>query len=199
MLHSSHGTPQLPRAVLRPWGHPGKQFNSFAVNPDTSRIAELDTILPHLILVSVEHYDFHGNTRSGSIVVHDDIAPLVASLFHYMHMVKFPLTGVAPIADPRLAHSDNAAMRHNISTGWNYRLKTGGSELSAHAMGYALDINPLLNILPPGAQHVPGAPGVLTHDHPVVLCAKKLGFTWGGDWTSLRDYQHFEFPRPSTP
>ena len=34
-------------------------------------------------------------------------------------------------------------------------------------------------------------PGVITAKGPVVAAFKKAGFTWGGNWKSLKDYMHF--------
>ena len=34
-------------------------------------------------------------------------------------------------------------------------------------------------------------PGMVTSDGPVVSAFRDIGWEWGGDWTSLKDYQHF--------
>lgn len=68
-----------------------------------------------------------------------------------------------------------------------------------HSYGFALDINPLQNpyikgavVLPKGAVYDPAVPGTLTGTCAVVKTFKRLGWTWGGEWKSLKDYQHFE-------
>ena len=92
-------------------------------------------------------------------------------------------------------------MAADNSSGFNYREKTGGGSLSNHAYGRAIDINTFENpyvkgklILPPGANYNQSAAGTFTGTHPLVLLMKKLGWSWGGDWTNLQDYQHFEKP-----
>jgi hypothetical protein len=49
-------------------------------------------------------------------------------------------------------------------------------------------------VLPPGAKYDPDAPGTLTADHPVTRAFLARGWEWGGNWKTLKDYQHFEKP-----
>jgi len=37
-----------------------------------------------------------------------------------------------------------------------------------------------------------GLPHVITHEDTCYRIFTDLGFTWGGDWESVKDYQHFE-------
>ncbi len=34
-------------------------------------------------------------------------------------------------------------------------------------------------------------PGMITPDGPVVAAFRSIGWEWGGEWSSLKDYQHF--------
>ena len=90
-------------------------------------------------------------------------------------------------------------MAANNTSSINYREVTGGKKLSNHGLGFAIDINPLLNpyiknelTLPIGSVYNPEKSGTLTADHIVVKTFLKLGWEWGGNWQSLKDYQHFE-------
>jgi peptidoglycan L-alanyl-D-glutamate endopeptidase CwlK len=49
-------------------------------------------------------------------------------------------------------------------------------------------------VLPHGAKYDPGVAGTFTVDHPIVRAFLQLGWDWGGNWTSPKDYQHFEKP-----
>lgn len=78
---------------------------------------------------------------------------------------------------------------------------TGGGELSNHAYGRAIDINTVQNpyvkgklILPPNGNYNPNAAGTFTANSPIVKMFIALGWDWGGSWTRLQDYQHFEKP-----
>ncbi len=76
--------------------------------------------------------------------------------------------------------------------GYNFRNIRGGSTLSRHATGQALDINPAKN---------PMTNGKLITDLPpnVSEIAAKHGLKWGGDWTRRKDAMHFEVPRGAAP
>ena len=89
-----------------------------------------------------------------------------------------------------------------------YRTISNSTKISKHALGLAVDINPLYNpyyrryrngrvkIQPSNAARYCDrkkqfAYKIDSND----LCYKlfiKHGFQWGGAWTSLKDYQHFE-------
>ena len=95
--------------------------------------------------------------------------------------------------------SDDQSMLADNTSAFNYRTATGSKHLSMHAYGFAIDINPAQNpyikgniVLPPGAVYDTAKPGTLGANSPIVKTFKRLGWTWGGDWKSLKDYQHFE-------
>src|SRR5436190_1029715 len=81
------------------------------------------------------------------------------------------------------------------------RKKAGGGSLSNHADVRAVDLNTFQNpyikgtlILPPTAVYNPAERGTLTAESPIVRLFNKLGWGWGGTWTTRIDYQHFEKP-----
>lgn len=98
-------------------------------------------------------------------------------------------------------------MMANNTSAFNCRVVKGSRKLSAHARGMAIDVNPLYNpyvktkngltiVQPEGGRawvkrgdHVPY--GIENGDLMLALF-KERGWTWGGDWKSLKDYQHFE-------
>jgi hypothetical protein len=98
---------------------------------------------------------------------------------------------------------DDRSMAPDNTSAFNCRRVTGSPRWSEHAYGRAVDINPLENpyvtgagaVLPPeGAAHTgrdPGTLGLITADGPVVDAFAAIGWHWGGDWSSGRDYQHF--------
>ena len=82
------------------------------------------------------------------------------------------------------------------------RATTGGTSYSAHAYGLAIDLNPFQNPYQSGDLVIPERasayldrswlrPGMITADGPVVRAFAGIGWSWGGDWQSLKDYQHF--------
>jgi Putative peptidoglycan-binding domain-containing protein len=71
--------------------------------------------------------------------------------------------------------------------GYDYRPIKGGSAISFHAFGLALDINAKENPFSPTGKVVP-------HAMPDVVgtIAKKYGAEYGGDWSKPKDFMHFE-------
>lgn len=159
-------------------------------------------------IVTVRYYGFDKAIHQGQLVVDADLAADIEKVFAVALQERFPIYSVIPIADQRFRQdgrwSDDLSMAANNTSAFNYRAITGGARLSNHATGRAIDINPVQNpyikagnVLPPGAIYDPAAPGTLTADHPIVQAFLRLGWQWGGHWTSLKDYQHFEKPLPN--
>lgn len=155
-----------------------------------------------LALVEVEHWGFDQQFHCGHIVVHQDLAPEVRDVFAEIAAACFPIEKIVPLS--HYAWSDDASMADNNSSGFNFRRAVGKRALSQHAHGRAIDINPRLNpylkgglILPPGALYDPNVPGTLLEDGPVVRAFEERGWTWGGRWTRLKDWHHFEKRRLS--
>ena len=155
-------------------------------------------IVTSLCLIDVRCLGFDGDSHQGQLVIHRDLAADIEEVFALIQAVKFPVGEVAPIV--RYDWSDEASMAADNSSAFNYRKIAGTDRLSRHALGRALDINPLENpavypdgrITPTGAVYRPGSPGTFTGDHPVVCAFLERGWRWGGNFDHVRDYHHFE-------
>ncbi len=95
--------------------------------------------------------------------------------------------------------SDNASMDDNNTSAFNYRNIAGTDRLSRHALGMAVDINPMFNpvveneeITPKGGKWDHNRAGTLTDDSPIVKKFIENGWTWGGNFQSFKDYHHFD-------
>lgn len=155
-------------------------------------------------IVDVLYYSFDGKVHKGQIVIDRRLVSDIQEVFRAALKIKFPIKSVIPISHPRFYkngewNGDGQSMFANNTSGFNYRKATGKKTLSMHSYGYAIDINPVQNpyikrrrVLPPGAKYDVSMPGTLTRNCPVVQTFLRLGWTWGGDWKSLKDYQHFE-------
>lgn len=155
-------------------------------------------------LVEVLYYSFDGKIHKGQIVIDSRLVQDVKEVFRVALESRFPIGSAIPISHDKFYkdgkwNEDDISMLSNNSSGFNYRKVTGGKKLSLHAYGYALDINPQQNpyikgdiVLPSGAVYDPQIPGTLAPDCPVVKTFLSLGWKWGGDWKSLKDYMHFE-------
>lgn len=153
--------------------------------------------------VRVLHVNAEGQILTGEIVVNKAIANEICEIFRKLYNAGYPIERMR-LADD-YDGDDAASMEDNNTSGFNYRPVEGTNSPSNHAYGMAVDINTFYNpyyrfasneILPEGS----GPYLDRTKDFPYKieegdLCHrlfKEHGYTWGGDWHSVKDYQHFE-------
>ncbi|MDD5017432.1 MAG: M15 family metallopeptidase [Eubacteriales bacterium] len=152
--------------------------------------------------ISLLYYDFDGNVQNGELIVNAVLADEVMEIFYALYQAKYPFTSIRLVDDYGEPGDDNLSMAANNTSAFNYRYVTGSDTLSRHSYGAAIDVNPVLNPYIDGDRIAPenGAryadrtldlPGMIDHDD---LCYKLFvahGWTWGGDWSGDKDYQHF--------
>jgi len=159
--------------------------------------------LNDLRMVSLTHWDFEGQATTGVLIVSEDAAGSLEGVFRTAFETGFAIEKMRPIVE--FGGSDDASMAANNTSAFNCRKVTGGSSWSQHSYGDAIDFNPIQNPYVRGSSVYPSAGepysqpdqrdasvmGLLTDESPVVLAFMDLGWGWGGDWSSLKDYQHF--------
>lgn len=167
------------------------------VSPDCPR-----RILDRQELVDVTYYSFDNQLHRGQIVVDRELVDDVRDVFDVIRELRFPIASVIPISHSSFRKDgrwdDELSMRRNNTSAFNYR-ETAGGNLSYHALGRAIDINPVQNpfdnegvIHPAGAVFDPSVPGTLTEKGALVQAFIDRGWEWGGRWVRQKDYQHFE-------
>lgn len=160
--------------------------------------------------VHIWHFDFNGSPVEGELICNEYIAQDLVEIFCALYRNEYQLESVRLIEE--YDGDDIASMEANNSSCLNYREKTNGSGLSMHAYGLAVDINPYYNpyisYLEDGSENVLPAAAAAYADRSQRfpykideedLCCKLFlqhGFIWGGNWNSVKDYQHFQKPRP---
>lgn len=156
-----------------------------------------ESIKNKLTIVEVEYFSFDDKLHRGQIVIHKSASRDIKEIFEFIKDTRFPIAKAIPIT--RYHWSDEASMRDNNTSAFNYRKISGQSVLSAHAKGLAIDINPRQNphlkkneIIPSNGKYDENAPGTITKKSQLVSEFKKRGWQWGGAWRSSKDYQHFE-------
>ncbi|WP_432544582.1 M15 family metallopeptidase [Kineococcus sp. SYSU DK002] len=152
-----------------------------------------------LRVVTVSTVDLTGRASTGRIVVHADVAGPVTAIFAQLYALRFPVARMEPVE--AFGGSDDASMAADNTSGFNCRATTGGTGFSEHSYGTAIDLNPVENPYVKGTTVLPEAgrafvdrrpaPGVVLAGDAVVHAFAEHGFSWGGDWRSLKDYQHF--------
>ena len=149
----------------------------------------------------LRYYDYSGQVRKGEMVCNKAIAADLLHIFKELYKARYELASVRLIDD--FDGDDARSMAANNTSCFNYRTKTSGASLSAHALGMAVDINPLQNpyvkgevVEPPEAadfvDRSADFPHKITADDLCCKLFRARGFQWGGAWNSMKDYQHFE-------
>src|SRR5882672_5526829 len=95
-----------------------------------------------LAYLEVDHASFDGPAR-GELVVARAIADRSVELFRRLWQVGFPIRQLRLVDD--YGASDDASMSADNSSAFNFRVVAGTSVLSQHALGRAIDINPVEN------------------------------------------------------
>ena len=151
--------------------------------------------------LSLLHYDHEGLVHQGELVCHRRIADDLLSIFRQLYEAHYPIERMRLIDD--YGADDERSMQANNTTCFCYRPVSGSTKLSKHALGMAVDVNPLYNPYKKGTLVQPRTAArycdrTKTFNYKIVkgdLCYRLFtahGFTWGGSWRSLKDYQHFE-------
>jgi hypothetical protein len=159
---------------------------------------------PHRVedlrLVRASHWGFDRTVHEGTIVVDAAVADAVVQVLRELFEAEYPIERMEPV--DRYGGSDDASMAANNTSAFNCRQATGGGGWSEHAFGRAVDLNPLQNpyvrgdvVLPPqSAAYVDRSRSELGMIHAgdaAVTAFARQGWAWGGDWSTLKDYQHF--------
>lgn len=175
--------------------------------PDTEE--ELAICYEDLSYVHILHYDFEGNLAEGELICNNYIAQDLLEIFYELYLNEYQLEKVTLIEN--YGGDDDLSMADNNTSCFNYRVVPGKKKLSQHAYGLAIDINPFYNpyiTYPNGEVHVSPAgseayadrsadfPYKIAENDLCYKLFKEHGFTWGGDWNSSKDYQHFQKAMP---
>ena len=159
-----------------------------------------------LYYVHVLHYDFEGNPAEGELICNRLIAQDIVEIFYELYHNEYFIEKILLIDN--YDADDTKSMEDNNTSCFNYRFVENSTNLSKHALGLAIDINPLYNpyitYAKDGTQKVSPASSLPYADRSIDfpykidksdLCYQLFtqhGFTWGGNWNSCKDYQHFQ-------
>ena len=156
-----------------------------------------------LRLITVTYIDFALQPHLGQLIMHKNLAEEILAIFKEIYNARFPIERMELV--DIYGADDKSSMESNNTSAFNYRVVEGSANLSKHAFGCALDINPIQNpYVLRGRDYVsPDAgrayidrnnvrPGMITEDDVVHRAFKSRGWTWGGDWINTIDYQHFQ-------
>ncbi|HUS67324.1 MAG TPA: M15 family metallopeptidase [Kofleriaceae bacterium] len=156
--------------------------------------------LDDLALISLNHRGLDGAVHDGELVVAATAAASVAQAFGALFDAGFPIERIERV--DAYGGDDDASMAANNTSAFNCRRVTGGTGLSQHSYGTAIDLNPVQNPYVRGDTVLPEAgeayvertqvrPGMVTRPSAALDAFAAIGWTWGGDWDDPIDYQHF--------
>ena len=171
-------------------------------------MASLAVSYEDLRYMNILYYDFNGDVQTGELICNKAIADDLIEIFYELYENEYRIESVRLIDDYN--GDDTASMESNNTSCFNYRPVDGTSSLSKHALGCAIDINPFYNpyvvfnkgnagetyISPAGSEiYADRSQSFAYKIDENDLCYKLFkehGFTWGGNWNSCKDYQHFQ-------
>ena len=154
-----------------------------------------------LSYVRLTFWGFDDQRHTGELLLNRSVADDVVAAFRTLYDQKFPFEELRVTARSEL---DTHPTGDGNDTGSFVCRPTTGSTMSysQHAYGLAIDLDPFQNpyakgdlVLPELASsyldrdHV--RPGMITPGGVAVRAFESIGWTWGGAWHSLKDYQHF--------
>jgi hypothetical protein len=156
--------------------------------------------LRNLRQVRVTYVGFDGTAQRGRLVLHRRWADEVLSVFRRLYRSGFRIHRVRLV--DRFGADDRESMRHDNTSAFNCRYVAGTTTWSQHAYGRAIDINPVENPYVRGSHVSPRRgrrfldrtdvrPGMIVRGDVVLRSFRRIGWGWGGTWSSARDYQHF--------
>ena len=124
--------------------------------------------------MSVTHLGFDGTARQGALVVHADHAAGVVSVMEQLYAAGFPFERMELV--DAYGGDDDASMAANNTSAFNCReVSRNPGVWSQHAV----------------TDRASPVPGMITPGSAVVEAFAGIGWSWGGAWTGVVDYQHF--------
>jgi len=184
---------------------PGRGFASRVTSPAPEKVIARSTwkqgcpvAATDLAWVRLAFWGFDGRRHTGELLVNASVAADIVSVFKQLYRARFPLeemriTRLDELGAPPTGDGNNTGS-------FACRPTRGASTYSQHAYGLAVDINPFQNPYFKGDLVLPELasayldrgwkrPGMI--DAQVVRAFGSIGWSWGGAWQSLKDYQHF--------
>lgn len=159
--------------------------------------------------IKVLHRGFDGEIHVGELIIHQLLAGDICEIFRELFENDYQIERMLLVDEYQA--DDEASIAANNTSAFNFRAVTGGTTLSLHGMGCAIDINPINNPYimydeygnaywedldaelyldrnaPDAAER-----HMINHEDLCYRLFAEHGFSWGGDWANPSDYQHFE-------
>ncbi len=160
--------------------------------------------------IKLLHWGFDEKIHVGELIVNKAVAEDILEIFQELYKQKYQIEKMFLVDNYNA--DDSASIAANNTSAFNYRTVTDNAEvLSNHAMGFAIDINPINNpyvwydedgnltyedpdadlYLDREAENA-ASRHMINHEDLCYTLFIQHGWQWGGDWSGPIDYQHFE-------
>jgi len=163
-------------------------------------------VLKDLRYLRIQHINFNGNKVMGELIVHKDVSHEVTEIFESLYKMGYPIYKMKLVSDYK--GNDWQSIESGNTSAFNCRNATGSKKWSKHSYGKAIDINPIENPYIARSGRIShkasetyrkrvhrkstyADKAILLKNDKATKIFKKYGWIWGGDWSGVKDYQHF--------
>lgn len=157
--------------------------------------------LDDLRQIRMTHWTFEGGVETGELIVAATVVEVVVAAFQAAFEARYPIRSMRPVR--HFQGNDDRSMEADNTSAFNCRSVAGSQTWSQHSYGTAIDVNPIENpyisrrgTVSPDAgrpyedRSRTDVPAMLTAESALVRSFLSAGWGWGGQWSSLKDYQH---------
>jgi len=157
--------------------------------------------LRDLRLVAASYHGFDGRTHTGRLIVNRDVTADIVTVLRRLYVARFPIRRMRLVDD--YGASDFRSIEADNTSAFNCRTVEGTNRWSQHSYGRAIDVNPIENpyVTAGGTTSHKASrayvdrsrrrPGMAYSGGVLVESFRAVGWGWGGNWSGVKDYQHF--------
>ena len=153
-----------------------------------------------LSYVTTTFWGFDREPHTGELIVHRSMATDIVSVFRSLHRARWPIEEMRVTSRPEL--NEPPTGDGNNTSAFVCRPIRLGDDWSQHAYGLAVDVNPFHNPYVRGDLVIPERaisyrersrrrPGMIRSGDVVTSAFARIGWGWGGDWATTKDWMHF--------
>jgi D-alanyl-D-alanine carboxypeptidase len=166
----------------------------------SSWVPECPVGVEDLAYITVSHHGFDGEIHTGEMIVNAAEAEGVVGVFRQLFEAGFPIEQMRVITKEEIDAPPTGDW--NDTTSFVCRPAVGSNDWSQHAYGLAIDVNPFHNPYLKGDLVLPelattytnredSRPGMIFGGDVATEAFAAMGWGWGGDWNTLKDWMHF--------
>lgn len=162
--------------------------------------------LTNLRYVTLTHKNFKGKDVKGELIVHKSVAKDIVQIFKSLYAIGYPIRKMKLVSDYH--GKDWHSIEADNTSAFNCRNVGGTNRWSKHSYGKAIDLNPIENPYVSRSGYISHKASLkykkrvhknktakdkamLVKKDKALQIFKKYAWKWGGNWKTIKDYQHF--------